>query len=283
MAPGQSITWRLRSNRHLTRNPKKDYAQSSQERGLEMRAILFAFIGCTGLLLAGQALSQTPPPATGPATSAPAATTPVAVVPATTTPAAATTPAPVTPATVKPGATTASAPASDANKPAPADIPQKPLIPPNWPFTYGVISLVLAVALFALALITWFIWTSNFKLSEALSEETDDGVLFLVDANNVAVKDAAGNPVVVKDAAGNPVKKTRLVGSVSRVIALLGSVVLIVIYIGFGIFTLYFYASGQGVPTSTKDFLYVLAGGMSLFAPYVVNKFASVFDVFKKP
>jgi hypothetical protein len=231
-----------------------------------MRRILFALVG-TGLLFAGQAQSQTPPPATDPATTAPVAAAPAPVAAATTTPDATTTAAPTA---AKPGTTTASTPAPDADMPPPADLPQKPLVPPNWPFTYGVIALVLAVAMYALALITWFIWKSQFSLTDALSEETEDGVLV----------DAAG--AVVKDAAGNPVKKYRLVGSISRVIALLGSVVLIVIYIGFGIFTLFFYASGQGVPTSTKDFLYVLAGGMSLFAPYVVNKFASVFDIFKK-
>ena len=168
------------------------------------------------------------------------------------------------------GTVTPDKPKPGADHPPPPDAPQKPLHPPSDIFINLVLAATALLVLLAIGLVVWFTKSSAYSLTEALSEESEDGVL----------TDAAG--AVVKDAAGNPVKKYKMVGSASRLIALLGSVVLVALYAGFGIFTLYFFASGQGVPTSTKDFLYVLAGGMSLFAPYIVNKFASVFEFFKK-
>jgi hypothetical protein len=49
-------------------------------------------------------------------------------------------------------------------------------------------------------------------------------------------------------------------------------------FIGFGVFILYSFAFGDGVPAGLDDVRNFLLVGMTMFAPYVVNKFASVFD-----
>jgi hypothetical protein len=71
---------------------------------------------------------------------------------------------------------------------------------------------------------------------------------------------------------------TVMVGSISRVIALLGTIALMVLYIGFGTFVMFYFATGQGVPQQLDELVDFLVSGLTLLAPYAVNKFSSLFN-----
>ena len=71
--------------------------------------------------------------------------------------------------------------------------------------------------------------------------------------------------------------------STSRLIALLGSIVLLLLYLGFGAVSLFTYGRTCQMPTSTGQVTTFLYSGLALFAPYVANKFSSVFAPLVKP
>jgi hypothetical protein len=228
-----------------------------------MRRLLFAVIGCVSLsLFAGQGLAQPAGTASDQA-APPAAQSAPAAQPAATQPAPAAT------------STTPQAAAPAANPPAanaPAAKPVRPdescgdhcAPPPAW-FVYAVIGLIVLAALVAMLIVRASISTSTFSLGEALSEEAE-----------VTATDKDGQPIA--DNSGKPVTITKLAGSTSRVIALMGSIVLMVLFIGFGSFVLYFFGTGQGVPKGTDEVVRFLVAGLTLFAPYAVNKFSSLFE-----
>ena len=112
--------------------------------------------------------------------------------------------------------------------------------------------------------------STNWSLAEALSEDVE------VSAQQV---DSGGKPsFVMQD--GKPVMVTVMRPSSSRVIALMGLVVILLMFVGFGAFALYAFGRTGEMPASmdkVRDFLF---GGMTMFAPYLVNKFASVFSAF---
>jgi GH24 family phage-related lysozyme (muramidase) len=62
--------------------------------------------------------------------------------------------------------------------------------------------------------------------------------------------------------------------STSRLIALAGSVAILLIYVGFGVFSLYTYGLTCQMPASTVAVSTFLYSGLTLFAPYVANKFS---------
>ena len=110
----------------------------------------------------------------------------------------------------------------------------------------------------------------------------------LTDASSEGVAltktDTAGNAI---DGAGNalaagqvPLTVTMMKASSSRFIALVGTVAILMIYVGFGLACLHRFASGNEIPDMTKaaNFFY---SGLVLFAPYLINKFSSVFSIFK--
>ena len=102
---------------------------------------------------------------------------------------------------------------------------------------------------------------STWSLANALSEEAALSV------------DQGGVPYTVN---GTVVKETILVASTSRLIALVGMLAIAALFIGFGTLELWAFAK-TGTLFATSDILKLLVGGMTLFAPYVVNKFASTF------
>lgn len=135
---------------------------------------------------------------------------------------------------------------------------------PDW-FIYTIITIVLLGLLIALAAVARQLGATGnaWSLSTALSEEAD-----------ITVPDAAGLPYSVN---GVPVKKTELVASSSRLIAFLGTLAILFLFIGFGVVILWNFAKNGTVPPGTKEAMTFLVGGLTLFAPYVVNKFSSVF------
>lgn len=115
---------------------------------------------------------------------------------------------------------------------------------------------------------SWIAKDNTWSLADALSEEVEVGT---------DKKDATGNPV--KDNNGNIAKDSIMKASSSRLIALLGSIAIMMLYIGAGLSVLHGFVIDQKVPEGTKDLTNFFVYGMVLFAPYVVNKFASIFGV----
>lgn len=73
---------------------------------------------------------------------------------------------------------------------------------------------------------------------------------------------------------------TKLHASSSRLIAFMGSLVILFIFFGFGTVALYGFATTGTVPATLKDITDYLLAGLTLFAPYTVNKFAKLFESF---
>lgn len=112
--------------------------------------------------------------------------------------------------------------------------------------------------------------SAKWSLVDALSEEGETTLL-----------DAQGNPV--RDANGVIVKITRPLASSSRLIALFGLMGILALFMGCGITLLYHVANGDDVAKNAEAYASYLAYGSVLFAPYVVNKFSSVFEKFGPP
>lgn len=74
------------------------------------------------------------------------------------------------------------------------------------------------------------------------------------------------------------VSRTVLAASASRTIAFMGMLGILMLFLGFGAFALWGVAETGQMPRESGDFGKYLLGGMTLFAPYVVNKFSSVFS-----
>ena len=104
---------------------------------------------------------------------------------------------------------------------------------------------------------------THWSLADALSEEAD-----------LTVNDANGVPLITN---GAPVKKTELAASSSRLIAFLGTIAILFLYLGFGAFMLWGFATSGAMPAAAGDVSKYLVGGMTLFAPYIVNKFSAMF------
>ena len=139
--------------------------------------------------------------------------------------------------------------------------------PQGW-FVYLVILIVLVGTLVALLLIRSALYRSEWSLADALSEDTD------VTATTV---NAAGQkePLFRDD---KPVTVTEMRASASRLIALMGMMAILLMFMGFGSFSLYSFAMTGTMSAQVDKVIYFLSSGMTLFAPYVVNKFASIFE-----
>jgi hypothetical protein len=142
-------------------------------------------------------------------------------------------------------------------------------VAPDPRFIYALVIVVLAACVVSLLLIRAALTVSAWSFSDALSEPTE------VTATEA---DGAGVQRIKLDAAGNPMKMTQMRASSSRMLALMGAVVILLMFMGFGSVALFSFASTGEMPPSTDKVVNFLVAGMTLFAPYVVNKFAGVFD-----
>jgi hypothetical protein len=133
--------------------------------------------------------------------------------------------------------------------------------PPATGYIYTVIAIVLVATIIALVKFAQRLSSStNWSLADALSEETD---LTVSDANNM--------PYTVNGVV------TELRASSSRVIAFVGMIAILLMFVGFGAFILWGFAITGELPPGASSVVQYLLGGMTLFAPYIVNKFASMF------
>ena len=143
---------------------------------------------------------------------------------------------------------------------------------PNKFALYGVPLVVLLGSLMTILSIQRALKPGTWSLADALSEEVSLPTW-------KETTDPAGNktrePVLDKDQ--KPVLAPEMRASTSRVIALMGSVVLLFMYVGFGVFALYGFGKNGQVPKEMDGVVSFLVAGMTLFAPYVVNKFSSLF------
>lgn len=132
-------------------------------------------------------------------------------------------------------------------------------------FPYAVIGLVVAGIAVGLMTVRSAVLNSTWSLSDALSEETSTTVL-----------NPDGSPM--RDAQGKPVEAKLMRVSSSRLIALVGLIAILLMYVGFGCVVLRSFASDGTVPEGTGQTATFLLTGLSLFAPYLVNKVSSMFN-----
>ena len=137
--------------------------------------------------------------------------------------------------------------------------------------TFGAIMVAaIGVALVvALGSIRSALANSKWSLADALSEEAD---VTPKDAHNAPLTNSSGDTQIISE----------MHGSTSRFIALIGLVAILVLYLGFGLVVLKRFADGAN-PTDTQltPIMWFLFSGATMFAPYVANKFSSVFDWLK--
>ncbi len=208
---------------------------------LFFRQIRFALTLCLPLVCAAPAWSADPMPSPGAA-------------------------APSTPPTAAQVASTPTANAQTAGKDGTAKA-EPAWQAPKSGFVYTVVTVVLAGSLIALILIRAALVNSKWSLSDALSEE--------VEVTAVETVNGAQKPML--DANQQPLTITEMRASTSRVVALMGMIVIIMMFLGFGTFALYEFAVTGNMPQSIDNVVDYLLAGLTLFAPYVVNKFSTMF------
>lgn len=139
---------------------------------------------------------------------------------------------------------------------------------PPW-FAYLIIFLVVIGAIVSILLIRRAAANSKWSLTDALSEEVTVTAM---------TSDGSGGQKPLLDSAGAPMSVTVLCASSSRLIALMGLMVIMLMFLGFGTFALYRFAATGAMPSGINDVVKFLVAGLTMFAPYLVNKFASIFE-----
>jgi hypothetical protein len=145
---------------------------------------------------------------------------------------------------------------------------------PSGFLTYGVILVVLFGSLGAVFAVRGALSKSSWSLADALSEDVQ--VTLFKETIGAEGKNTGREPV--RDEDKKLVTVTDMRASSSRVIALMGMLVLVFLFMGFGIITLYSFAVSGRVPDSIDKAISFLVAGLTLFAPYLVNKFSSLFQ-----
>lgn len=162
-------------------------------------------------------------------------------------------------------------------EPASATPPTHRWVAPTKWMLYSVPAIVFLGAIVGIASVrkalplTW-------SLADALSEE----VAITPATKTTTSHDTLGKPVIVVelmlDKDGKPILLPEMRASSSRVIALMGMIAIMLMYIGFGTFALYSFGVRGKLSDELNGVVTYLMSGMTLFAPYVVNKFASLFQ-----
>lgn len=137
----------------------------------------------------------------------------------------------------------------------------------NQLFSYILVACIAFAIVIALAGIRAALGRSTWSIADALSEEAD-----------ITLTDVSGKPI--PNASGQLQTTSQLRASSSRLIALIGLIAIVFVYLGFGLAVLQRFISDNILP-SKSDFQSIttfLFAGATMFAPYIVNKFTSVFD-----
>ena len=139
--------------------------------------------------------------------------------------------------------------------------------PGPW-FIYTVVVVVLIGSLLTLALIRAALSDSTWSLADALSEEVEVTAMDKGDPGKPQMDKTTEKPVMI----------TEMRASSSRLIALMGMMVILLMFVGFGVFVLYSFGKTGKLPDSIDKVVHFLLAGLVLFAPYVANKFATMFE-----
>jgi uncharacterized membrane protein len=142
--------------------------------------------------------------------------------------------------------------------------------PEQW-FIYMVIFIVLIGSLLVLLFIRAALSGSSWSLEDALSEEAEITAMETDPSGN-----KTGKPLM--DDTGKPLMITEMRASTSRMIAMLGMIIILLMFLGFGSFALFSFAKTGNMPDSIDKVVNFLLAGLALFAPYIVNKFSSMFE-----
>lgn len=118
----------------------------------------------------------------------------------------------------------------------------------------------------------------EWSLADALSEDVALSAVTEVKETKNGIDSVTKTPLY--DAAGKPVLETVMKASSSRLIALIGMLVILFMFVGFGSLILLDYGMTGEIssPESVGEIIKFLSAGMTLFAPYLVNKFSSLFQ-----
>jgi hypothetical protein len=135
-------------------------------------------------------------------------------------------------------------------------------------FVYVVVIGVLLASVLSLLMIRSALTVSVWSFSDALSEPTELTAM-------APGADGVSRPQL--DAAGKPLVVTEMRASASRMLALMGAVVILIMFLGFGSVALFSFAITGELPPSMDRVVNFLLAGMTLFAPYVANKFSGLF------
>lgn len=140
----------------------------------------------------------------------------------------------------------------------------------DW-FLYSVIMMVLVGSLLSIMMIRTALRRTGWSLAIALSEPV------MLTAMKI---DENGVETFIPNESGVPFKIEVMRASSSRVVAFMGLVVILLMFLGFGAFSLCIFARTGTMPPSIGDAVKFLLSGLTLFAPYMINKFSKVFESF---
>lgn len=116
------------------------------------------------------------------------------------------------------------------------------------------------------------------SLADALSEDVELSATEEVKATRDGTDTVTKKPL--HDDAGRPRLVKEMKASSSRLIALIGMLVILFMYIGFGSLLLLDFGRNGKIsnPDALSEIIKFQIAGMTLFAPYLVNKVSSLFQ-----
>ena len=160
---------------------------------------------------------------------------------------------------------TSTAPAASASAEATGEDETVSQAPSNC-FVYGVILLGLLGSVVSMLLIRSALADSQWSLAAALSEKVE-----------LTERGEDGTPVF--DENNQPVLIKTMQPSSSRMVALMGTIAILFLFLSFGAFALFHFAKTGKMPDGIDKVVTFLTAGLTLFAPYVVNKFSKSFEM----
>jgi hypothetical protein len=132
-------------------------------------------------------------------------------------------------------------------------------------FVYIIVTFVVVGSLMSILGIKAALEKTDWSLANAVSEEVE-----------ITAKDENGK--IMLDPAGIPLMETKLSASTSRLVALMGTIVLLFMFVGFGAFAMFEFGMSGQLPDSISQVVEFMLAGLTLFAPYAVNKVSSLFS-----
>ena len=147
-----------------------------------------------------------------------------------------------------------------------------PARPEEW-FIYGIILFGILGTLVSMMLIRSALTDAEWSLAEALSEQVE----LTESAPAEGIQPADNDTQTAAKKTVIQVKK--LYPSSSRMVALMGTIAILFMFLSFGAFALFYFAQTGQMPEGIDKAVTFLTAGLTLFAPYVVNKFSKSFEI----